>query len=265
MREYLPSYNKSLKWSIEGFGMFGKDKFIVIYPNLNSKIELSIIDLNGIILKSSELNLDYYNGDYAMKFKSLKNSFVLSFFEKCCHYFLVVLDSNLKVIHSKRVDIITSLDANETYIYCLTASFTSSQCNILIFDHHLVLKRNIGQSHDCHQSFYITDSIKKICHKNNICYCLYSDKVDLINEETGILLRSIEIKGDDFAFDSDENRILIISKVLSKIIYYSLDGDFQDEIQISNLLIGLEILIHNDSKYAFFNRTESSFYFSDKI
>ena len=251
LKDILPNFNDSL--DTHDFAAFETKKIAIVYPNTSDMISIAIIDKTQMIWKLS--NLEYGIGEPQMKLKSINGNLIFYFKYLNKLHFLEKLNSNLQLIQSKRIDSqILSIDANETNIYCLANSLENK---ILVFDHDLVNIKSIGQYEDPEQAFYFTNEIKRVCHRNNTFFILYNEKLDIINEKTGFVLKSISIDGDRITVDSNNN-LLVLSVSSSNIFVYNLDGVLEDEIELENVQNGIEFSIDNEGEFVFFNRNRQS-------
>ena len=163
---------------------------------------------------------------------------------------LSVMNSNLEVTkqgNNFSYQVI-SLFVDEKNIYSLT---NQKGYKTIIYDHQLNRLRNIGQYSNTEQPFYLTNQITQIAHKNNKLYYLYPDKIEMINETTGVLIKSITVQGSKMAFDSKSN-LWVLSPNTSKIFSYNLDGDLQDEFELENVPNGLEFSFNEGDQRFFF-------------
>ena len=155
------------------------------------------------------------------------------------------MDSNLQLIKSITISCqIISLDANEENIYCLA---NKPICKSMIFDHQLNNCKNIGQSSNKKQAFYMTNQMTQIAYRDNKFYCLYPKRIDILNESTGILFKMISIQGNKMAFDSQSN-LFVLSVILSKIFKYDEDGLLKEQIKVKNISSRSKFLINEDDK-----------------
>ena len=103
----------------------------------------------------------------------------------------------------------------------------------MILDHKLNAINNIGQKDDPKQAFYMGNTIKQIANRENKFYCLYTKKLDIINQTTGVLLKSISIDGSKMVFDSYSNLVVFCNDLIYK---FDLNDELEDKVKIINLL-----------------------------
>ena len=133
----------------------------------------------------------------------------------------------------------------------------------MIFDNQLVQKKVIGQSNYTQSPFYLNDKVFQLAYRKGNFFCLYQDRLDVINENTGVVCKSIGFIGDDMAWDSEGN-LMILSISSSKIWKYNFDEKTINEIGIKNASKGLEFSIDKEDQILFSNRAQRSLYFQSK-
>ena len=249
---------------------FKDQKFSIAYPDTSGKITVAIIDKNQKISKSTQTNLTLNSNHPAVKLKSIKGLIILfcntqkdttispPLFGGMENSFnLSTINSNLKLL--KSIDIensIISIDANETSIYCLT-----NDNKIMIFDHQLNKAKTIDTiSNNPLPYFTFGNSIIQIIHKSDKFYCLYLNRIEILNDSNNNLIKSIDIKGSKMAFDSGSN-LLILSYASSKIYKYNLDGVLQREIDLENVPTGLDFCVDEEDDISYFNKSSKCLYF----
>ena len=247
--------NFCTSYTIEDFDIFQDGKIAIAYPNINKIINLALIDKRKSICKS--IDSGYKFGNSPIRLKSFKDSLIFHYLNNAGCSFLVIMNQYLEPIKSNLISHqVLSLDANETSIYCL-----ASNDKIMIFNHELVNIRTIGQCHYPLNPFHFTNTIVKMYYRNGNFFLLYQERIDIVNETSGIITKSISVKGDRIAFDSLNKSILVLS-ILSSIIYeYSLDGVLTSKNEIQNPTKGLEFFIDEYNNILYLNRIERSVYF----
>ena len=255
LKEILPNFNESS--SIYDFDAFQDDKIAVVYGKNSNKLSIAIIDKNGALIKHNKWT-EWPFINTQMRLKTFKEFIFFYFHHLNNEHYLEKFSSDLEEIKDKKLEYqIIYLDVDENNIYCLT---NISNNKIIIFDHDFVNTKNIGQSESPQKPFYLTNDVKEILHKNDSFYCLYSDKLDKINELDGKMTKSIEIKGNSVAFNSNEN-MLVLAPSLSKIFIYNLDGVLQDEISlIRNSSNELDLFIFKQDQLLLCNRKLNTLY-----
>ena len=248
------------------FDLFEEDKIAVAYPDTSNYISISIIDKNREISKSTQTSLSFTDDNntyFSLQLKTSKDLLAVyfSYYDynySSDRYFIASISSNLQIINSTSISYpVISLDVNKTNIYCLT---NQSGYKIMIFNHQLSNVRNIGQNKYTQKPFYFSNAIIQTINKNNKLYCLNTTKLEIIDESTGTLLKSISIQGNKMAIDSNDN-ILVLSTSSSKIFKINLDGVLQDEIELQNTIQRLELSIVEGNQIGFLDKSSKTIYF----
>ena len=254
LKEILPDFNESS--SIYDFDAFKDEKIALNYGNNSNDLSIAIIDKNGALIKHNDTQWPYINKQ--LRLKTFKEFIFFYFHYDTNRHYLLKFSSDLEEIEGKTLEYqIISLGVDENNIYCLT---NIPNNKIKIFDHDLENIKNIGQSESPQEPFYFTNDVKRIAYRNSVFYCLYSDKLDLINELDGKMTKSISIKGISIAFDSKGN-ILVLAPSSSKIFIYNLDGVLQDEISlIGNSSNELDLFIFKQDQLVLCNRKLNTLY-----
>ena len=120
--------------------------------------------------------------------------------------------------------------------------------------------KNIQSSNQQHDLYYFTKCVQRMLNRNKMFFFLYSNKLDIIDEETAVLIKSIVIQGNEMVIDL-EGILSILAISSSKIFQYSLGGDFLGEIELQNTSIQLEFCTDQEGLFVFFSRNDHSLYF----
>ena len=217
-------------------------------------VRIIIIDKNQKIQNWTKLKDDYLRyDDNKILFKSLKDTLVLYLYNGEENK-LMSMNSNLDLVQSNIISYsVVSLDANEKNIYCLT-----NDDRIVILGHKLNAINIIGQTYDPQLAFYMENTIKQIANRENKFYCLYPNKLDIIDETTGVLLKSISINGSKMAFDSYANLVVFCVDLIFK---FDLNGKFENKVKIVNLLSKNKFTI--DERDFFIDQQDKIIYFNN--
>ena len=238
--------------------IFENGNTVIMYPSNSNKVNFVVINKDRNICNLTQTNFEC-NASARTGFKAVKDSLIFYLYDhpklSDC-FILALMDSNLKLTKQSSIpDHVISLDANESNIYCLSRYF-----KIMIFDYKLNYIKTIGQSGFQDQAYYLTNMVKQIIIKDTKLYCLYPVKIEILNEPTGVLFKSIPIQGNQMAFDS-QFYLLVLSISESKIFKYNLEGILKDEIEFKNMTNGIEFLIKQNGQFVFFNKSKCLFYF----
>ena len=243
------------------FDSFKNENIAIAYSDTSNLVSVAIIDKNRKVLNSSQTTLGA-RAHIPILIKTAKDALVIySLSHGNTTLCLSVMNSNLEITKSA-TNIqyrIISLFVDEKNIYSLT---NQTGYKTIIYDHQLNCLGNIGQCDNPQQPFYLTNDLTQIAYRNNKLYYLYSDKIDVLNETTGVLLKSITVQGSKMAFDSKSN-LWVLSPTSSKLfVVDNLDGDLQDEIELENVPDELVFSIDQGDKMLFSNKAQICFYFN---
>ena len=255
MNEILKDLDVSHLNSVD-IDLLEEGKIAILYPTDSFCVKIALLDSNLKISKSVRTCF-YLNPRFSMKLiKAVKDSFVFYIGDDSGHT-LVLMDSNLLLVKSTRFYSCQaiSFDFNEKNLFFLT----NNDRQIMVFDHQLNNTKNIGQSRYPNRPFYTTNRIKQIAHRDKKFYFLYQEKIDILNDSTGLLFKSISIQGSKMAFDSESN-LFVLSLQSSKLFKYNSDGVLQDQINMENVPMGTEFLIDKENKIFYFNKSQNVTY-----
>ena len=255
LMDVLPNFYCSYSHLLD-FDSFENGKIAVVYPDNTNKVSITVIDINQTICKSTQTGF-YFNPSYCMKLKTVNGFLVFFYVDHYGQCNLSLMNSNLEMVNSNVISYqVISIDANEANIYCLT---NQSGYKVMIFDHQLNNVRNIGQSNKVRQAFYLTNQMTQVSCIDNKLYCLYPDKLDIIDESNGILIKSISIQGNKMAFDFDD-KLLMLSVSSDKIFKYNLDGDLEDETDLKHVPDELDFSTDDKGQIFYLNKSQCLFY-----
>ena len=175
--------------------------------------------------------------------------FVIFYFKDNSNKYLMKFDKNLnelKMVPSAH-EIKCLSSSNDKFVFMVTDDIN---CNIHVLNEDLLVINKIGQTQIVESPFYFSDEIKKLLHRNKKFYCLYSDKVEIVDEETGNRLKSIETQSKLIKMDTNGN-IYLLDTQRAIIVIYDLNGDFLHEIFLINLPEKFDFFIDNDNEARF--------------
>ena len=237
---------------------FETGKLAVVYPDIYNRVSIAIIDKNRTICKSTQTNFYIGTIHCKIKFKTMKDFLVIFHMDDHGINYLSLLNSNLEVITSNFTHHeIISLYANETNIYGLTKN---PDPQIIVFDYQLNNTKNFGQSLCKLQAYYLNKHIMQMAQRGKYFYCLYPERIDIIDESTGVLLKTVSIEGNKMAFDSHSN-IYIASTFWSKMFKFNLYGELEDEITLKNAPKEIDFSIDERDQFFYFNKLQKCLYF----
>ena len=200
-------------------------KIAVIYMDYSKKIRISIIDQNGTMLTSFDIDCECENIN---QFKiTNKNFIVISFECKDLCENAVIIDSKFELVKYFQIRHQKSIDISDHGIYCLDYNG-----KITILDKELTLMK-VVQIDNRSKEPKDMPIYQKITYKFNKFYCMHYRSIDIVNENSGVILNSIDIRAESIKFDWQGN-ILALSSQLPEVYVYSSDGTFIKRISIDN-------------------------------
>ena len=242
------------------FELYDKDKILISYIQNKPPYDY--------IIQISDF---YFNSKTSQSFRTMKserpyrvcilNSHIIFYYYEHHERYLMKYDSNLKELKRIRLnhDII-SLTSNKDRIYSLT---NASSCNVHVFNDKLNIVQTLGQIENPYLTFYFPIEIKKILNGDNKFYCLYSNRVVIVDQITGKRLKVIPTKSKLIKMDSNES-FFLLDRERSMISIYDSDGELLDETPIINLPIKIDFLSDEYSvKFISNDNDISDWYFFD--
>ena len=117
---------------------------------------------------------------------------------------------------------IHTIDVNDQFIYCLSVN---GQITMRDFEFTILRTIQIKQKENNKKTY------SKMVYKFNKFYCISSSNIDIIDESTGVILKTIDIQVKSIAFDWQRN-ILVMSTQCPELYIYNSDGLFVKRIKI---------------------------------
>ena len=110
----------------------------------------------------------------------------------------------------------------------------------------LIILYRYGQTETPETPFYFSDQMKKFLIRNKMFYCVYPDKVVILDQVTGYRLKVIDTKSKLIKMDSN-GKIYLLDHERSMIVIYDFHGDFLDEVQLNGLSKEIDFFIDNQN------------------
>lgn len=151
---------------------------------------------------------------------------------------VLITDTNFKTINEKRMPKMNLLGANDSYLYFGVESKKNQKTEpFKIFDWKLnpVDLRQRFQSKDENAPFFISEFLDQIDNRNGKYVLLYDNKLCIVNDQTGLILKSIAIETMYFVINSDNN-IIVYEETNKRLCFYDLDGLLVKHIQLDNFI-----------------------------
>ena len=207
---------------------------------VNNALKMAQI-YDHFVINISDLNLDTIKVENFRQMVSDKSYFICTLGEFIIFYYyedsrkyLVKFDKNLnqlKTLTSAELSYETlDMTSNENHIFMLT---NVSKYNIHVLNQDLLIVHLYGQTKLPDSSFYFANGMNKFLIRNKKIYCLYENRVAIVDEQTGNRLKLIETKSNSIKIDLRGNMYLFEPQK-STIFIYDFNGDLLDVIQILN-------------------------------
>ena len=197
--------------------------------------------------KANLLTFSILNKDKTVKtcFTHNVNLTFLSHFitnqEKClilidygCDDLFRIFDENLQIKHEIRLKSMELKGANNFFIYLTSSNIGSNSLHI--YDWNFKPINSIGQRTSPNEPFYIPTSddkgIWQIDCREQKYLCLGESYLNIIDEQSGILLRQIQI--DAIKFIVNSNNCLILHSDKNKIKFLNFNGNLLNKIELLN-------------------------------
>ena len=254
LKNLIPDLDEYLDTPFFRVDSFDDGKLALIYTKDLDTIRVLIIDQNRLILKSFEFDSKW---EFLFDFKiTNKNYIIFHYLDRKNRELVVIIDSNLQILKSfpirssnsivhvvhdsdndsdsdmsiddyciSRIRDPHTIEIADQFIYCLSYYGT-----ITTFDFELTLLRKIQikQTENKKDDYY-----NKMIYKFNKFYCLSYSNIDIIDENTGVILTSIDTDCRSIKVDWQGN-ILAMFLHIPELVVYSSDGSFIKRIRIVN-------------------------------
>ena len=220
-------------------------KIAVAHVNKSRKLTISIIDQFGSIYKSLELE------SYCSKildFKAYKGFIVLHF--KGVGPNVYVIDPTFQKIQFINIKLQISIDINDKII-----CFLDEDSEIMFWDHEFAYLNSI-QLEDGNFPDYTGDKYFQIKYQFNKFYCLNHKGIDIYDENTKAILKSIKKSFVSFTFDWQGN-ILAFNGLIN---VYNSNGSFINDILAENFRKFLNFHIDKNGQFIFLDTEELMLY-----
>ena len=112
--------------------------------------------------------------------------------------------------------------------------------------------KSIGQHFIPTGPFFFPADIKQFECKDGRYFWLDGTHLQILNEDNGELIKSVEVKADSFVFDSKEN-VVLLNKTSKELNYFNFDGVLTDCVMIYNNRDNLKLALTNDDEPVFYD------------
>jgi len=163
-------------------------------------------------------------------------------------YLELLSASDLSVVELLRIDydplFISSCDR---FVY----SFGNAKLNI--FDRQLKLIKSIGQRAWPSRPFYFPANIRQFECNNGRYFVLTRTHLRIMREDSGELIRSIEVAANNFIVNSRDGSVVLMNKSKKGLDYYTGDGVLFAFVHLEDFCDDLSLAIAQDNTPIFFN------------
>lgn len=227
------------------------NKYYIAYFNTKNEVIVTAYDhVNNIKIEKNIIS----NCRSLFQMKILNNNLLALSYQKenseCC---IVILDEQLNIILRNDDFCQMIIGENDSYLYCYSPM---NKPNIRIYDKKLnrvELNQNF-QGKKPTESFYFSDDVKRIAHRDNKYIWLDSTNLNILNDKSGELISSIPIVADHFELNS-RDEIICLLKSEHKMKYFDIYGILIREIELVGFNLNSEFTfkIDKNDKIHFFD------------
>jgi len=163
--------------------------------------------------------------------KKIGNSLAVCYQKENAECCIVFLDEELNITHQNNDFCQMLIGQNDDYFYCFNPL---NKTGIKVYDWNLnqVELNQAFQTSKPSEPFYFSDDIKHLEHRGSKYIWLDSLRLNIMNDKTGEIIKSLSIAADDFEVDSKENIICLVRSEF-KLKYFDLFGVFIKEIDLN--------------------------------
>ena len=230
IKKLLPDLDRTKQRPI--FELFDNQKFCVGYKDATGFLNVALIDENLVVNYRFRTSDICFNGFGLLTNKTQilvwQNGQSGNRLTKLSFDLKIVKEKILKLVHLKK----KKMSANDSIICLLDND------KIKVFDWDLNFLIGVGQSLIKTGLYYILDETKinGFFLNGQMLYVLYSGRMDIMNIETGVKMRSIQMKADKLRLDSNEN-LIFWSKKESKMTQCTKEGFYSNSFNVDQDII----------------------------
>lgn len=222
-------------------------KYFIAYFNTKNEIIVIMYDhVNNIKFEKNIIS----NCHNIFQIKRLNNYLAVSYQKEnneCC---IVLLDEELNIINQNDNFCQLFIGQNDSYFYCLNPS---NKTSIQVYDQKLN-KIDLNGFKLPNDPFNFCEEVKRLEHRDYRYIWLDSNKLNILNDKNGELIKSIKIEADNIEINS-KNEIVCLVKNESKLKYFDLYGNLTREFDLKGFTMGADFSfrIDNSDKLHFFD------------
>jgi len=239
--------------------MMTKETFIISYNNSSGYSSLIIIDKNMNIQRTYHYNHPSYGSYFSqLSFTKGKKKIAIAFYCYSGHYFLKALNDNLTEIKSintlyKYNYNYKILGSNDLNIFCLTTNVNPN--HLSIYDWNLQLIKSIGQFSYPNNPFYFPTDIIQLENKNSKYYWLNTNTFNILDETTGIILKTFPVNATKFHVNSNET-ITIFCNINMELMELDQNDNKIMATKLHNFPTSCSAFFDDDERVHFFNNLD---------
>jgi len=242
----------SLIWT----NSFDNGCYFIAYMNTRNEMMMATFDPFTNTLEKKPIP----NCQVIFNLVKCKNYIALSYFSEQNQNSICILDQNLNIID--KISFQDSLfggtvlvGANDSYLFVNINR--SSKSFIKVYDYKLnkVKLTHPFQSTVSTNPYYIPANVKQLNSRDGKCIWINSSQITILNENTGEVIKTIQIAGEKFELDS-RNNLVVLQNSSKKVIYYDLNGVMIKEFDLTGFeSTDLTFFIDQNDKLHFFDKT----------
>ena len=215
----------------------------------NSKVGDLIFEIFDSDMKSTAVKNFGTNKTLFLTYRlCVMGKFVIVYYKDNLRKYLVKFDQDL--VEIKRTELkyeLWYLEASEKLIYGFKRDVN---CQIHVFNDEFYVLYRLGQSDRPESPFYLTNNIFSFLICNKKFHFIYNDRIDLVDQETGNIIKVIDINAEIIDLDSSGN-LYILERERSMMVVFDFNGDLLDEIPLINLPKCINFFIDNEKNTRF--------------
>ena len=227
---------------IYDFEYFDDNKILMTYESRRNEkyfVQIRNANLNQSVSKPFPMNSSAKK-PYCV---CTLGQYVILYCYESSRRFLVKFDKDLKELKKIKLKYqVKCLTSNENCIFILSKD---KNCHLRVMDKDLNILHCLGQTESPNLPFYFPSQIKKILVRNKKFYCLYPNKVEMINQQSGDRLKVIDTNSKLIKTDINGN-VYLLDRERSMIVIYDYNGDFLHQVELINLPKKFNFSIDND-------------------
>ena len=239
------------RFSILETGFFSSQSFVILSRYFNDLFyDLNILLFNEHIklIKTKKIS------DFGIiECKMVTDKICLNLYsKKLSNNYLKTFDDNINEIASIQIENKKLIGASNTEIFCL--SDFKNESPLLIYNWSLECIKSMGQRDSPNDYYFFGHCIRVIYSHDKYFIEDFFHKLNIMDESTGEVIKTIDIKHNKFEIDSNGNIIIF---ELNRLIYYDSNGYYLKDIQLNYQ--------HENGSYWNLDKNSNDLYYFDPI